>query len=72
MKLKASVVTIDSNNLEDADEKVENTIAETSSIVGNIATKRSLTRSGSLVVVLDPGHGGSESGAVANNLIEKT
>ena len=70
-EVEASVVTIDSNNLEDADEKVENTIAETSSIVGNIATKRSLTRSGSLVVVLDPGHGGSESGAVANNLIEK-
>ena len=70
-EVEASVVTIDSNNLEDADEKVENTIAETSSIVGNIATKRSLTRSGNLVVVLDPGHGGSESGAVANNLIEK-
>ena len=70
-EVEASVVTIDSNNLEDADEKVENTIAETSSIVGNIATKRSLTRSGSLVVVLDPGHGGSDSGAVANNLIEK-
>ena len=70
-EVEASVVTIDSNNLEDADEKVENTIAETSSIVGNIATKRSLTRSGSLVVVLDPGHGGSESGAVANLSIAK-
>ena len=92
--VEVSVVNIDSENVENADEEIEQAIettveeieAETddsgnviskvtnnflSSIADVIMPSTTVKAADNVVVVLDPGHGGSDSGAVANSLEEK-
>lgn len=66
----ATFLTFDENGDVIEDESAENAITEATAEVDGKAKARSLSdsaKSGNLVVVLDPGHGGKDSGAVGGN-----
>ena len=67
--IEISVASIDTDDEEKVSEEVETTLKETGD--SNVKSRMRTAKSGNTVVVLDPGHGGSESGAVANGLVEK-
>lgn len=71
----ATFLTFDENGDVIEDESAENAITEATAEVDGKAKARSLSdraKSGNMVVVLDPGHGGKDSGAVGvNGVYEK-
>lgn len=75
--LEASVVTIDENGVTEAQDSIAdalNTVsAETSSVsaFSRSATNSATSRSGNIVVALDPGHDSRSTGASANGLREE-
>ena len=68
----ASVVVLDDENIENAEEEIETTLEDAAELVGDVSMARSAapvssaaaTRAGTVVVALDPGHGGNDSGAL--------
>ena len=70
-EIDTSVVSVDSDEVATAQEEIADAIDNTED--GGIAAYSSeeQTKNGNIVVVLDPGHGGSDGGAVANGLQEK-
>lgn len=71
-EIDTSVVSIDTDEVDTAQEDIANAIGNTEGDEG-IATYSSdeQTKNGNVVVVLDPGHGGTDGGAVGNGLQEK-
>ena len=71
-EIDASVVSIASDEIDTAQEDITDAIDNTEENDG-IATYSldEQTKSGNVVVVLDPGHGGTDSGALGNGLQEK-
>ena len=71
-EIDTSVVSIDTDEVGTAQEDIANAIGNTEEDEG-IATYSSdeQTKNGNVIVVLDPGHGGTDSGAVGNGLQEK-
>lgn len=65
-----AIVTLDISDetleSEEAEEQIETAIEEAA------VTKTAKRSSGPIVVVIDPGHGGSDPGAVRNGVLEKT
>ena len=71
-EIDASVVSMASDEIDTAQEDITDAIDNTEENDG-IATYSldEQTKSGNVVVVLDPGHGGTDSGALGNGLQEK-
>lgn len=71
-EIDASVVSMASDEIDTAQEDITDAIDNTEENEG-IATYSldEQTKSGNVVVVLDPGHGGTDSGALGNGLQEK-
>lgn len=70
-EVEMSVVDVETNEIVEADTKIENAIEATAETVPAVASaKARRTSNGDIVVVLDPGHGAEDSGAVANGLYE--
>ena len=71
-ELDMSVVSMETDEVTALSEDVADAIASTEG-TGEVAaySLEEQTRSGKAVVVLDPGHGGTDGGAVANGLQEK-
>ena len=71
-EIDTSVVSIDSDEVATAQGEIADAIGNTEEEEG-IATYSSdeQTKNGNVIVVLDPGHGGTDSGAVGNGLQEK-
>lgn len=70
-EVEMSVVDVDTNELVEADVKVEDAIEATAEEVQTAATAKARKSSnGDVVVVLDPGHGGGDPGAIGNGLRE--
>ena len=71
-EIDTSVVSIDSDEVATAQGEIADAIGNTEEDEG-IATYSSdeQTKNGNVIVVLDPGHGGTDSGAVGNGLQEK-
>ena len=70
-EVEMSVVDVETNEVVEADTKIENAIEATAEAVPAVASaKARRTSSDDIVVVLDPGHGGGDPGAVANGLHE--
>ena len=75
-EVEASIVTIDGDtSAEEAAQDVSETLVDTQTLVDGIAVQSGIeenaSRNKDLVVVIDPGHGGKDSGATANGLYEK-
>ena len=75
-EVEASIVTIDGDtSVEEAAQDVTETLVDTQTLVDGIAVQSGIeenaSRNKDLVVVIDPGHGGKDSGATANGLYEK-
>ncbi len=70
-EIEASVVDVESGELVAASTDIATTLSETESAVSTQSLEEERTRSRNKVVVLDPGHGGSDGGASANGLVEK-
>ena len=75
-EVEASIVTIDGDtSVEEAAQDVSETLVDTQTLVDGIAVQSGIeenaSRNKDLVVVIDPGHGGKDSGATANGLYEK-
>ena len=71
-EIDTSVVSISSDEMDTAQEEITDAIDNTEE-EGEIVTYSldEQTKNGNVVVVLDPGHGGTDSGAVGNGLQEK-
>ncbi|MFQ7156540.1 MAG: GBS Bsp-like repeat-containing protein [Merdimonas faecis] len=70
-EVEMSVVDIDTNEVIEADAKVEDAIEATAEDVQAAAPSKARKASnGDVVVVLDPGHGGGDPGAIGNGLRE--
>ncbi|MGF6989439.1 N-acetylmuramoyl-L-alanine amidase, partial [Lachnospiraceae bacterium PF1-21] len=67
--ISASVVDISKD--EDVETAIETTTSELGSTIAKSRSSLSRATSKDVVVVLDPGHGGSDGGAAANGLVEK-
>ena len=74
-EVELSVVDVETGDVQEATTDIEEAIQTTEAQVGAAKASRAGRaadqKDGDLVVVLDPGHGGSDSGAVANGLVEK-
>ena len=69
--VEASVVDVESGKLVSASTDIASTLSETESAISAESLEGRTVRSRNKVVVLDPGHGGSDGGAAANGLVEK-
>ncbi len=76
--IDVSVVNVETDEVVTAETDVETAIEEAAAEVApapktkaRAASLSSRTKANNVVVVLDPGHGGSDSGAVGNGLLEK-
>ena len=70
-EVEASVVDVESGRLVSASTDIAATLSETESAISAESMEGRTVRSRNKVVVLDPGHGGSDGGAAANGLVEK-
>ena len=70
-EVEASVVDVESGKLVSASTDIASTLSETESAISTESLEGRTVRSRNKVVVLDPGHGGSDGGATANGLVEK-
>ena len=70
-EVEASVVDVESGKLVSASTDIAATLSETESAISTESLGGRTVRSQNKVVVLDPGHGGSDGGASANGLVEK-
>ena len=70
-EVEASVVDVESGKLVSASTDIAATLSETESAISAESLEGRTIRSRNKVVVLDPGHGGSDGGAAANGLVEK-
>lgn len=70
-EVEASVVDVESGKLVSASTDIASTLSETESVISTESLEGRTVRSRNKVVVLDPGHGGSDGGASANGLVEK-
>ena len=70
-EIEASVVDVESGKLVAASTDIAATLSETESAISTQSLEEGTARSRNKVVVLDPGHGGSDGGASANGLVEK-
>ena len=70
-EVEASVVDVESGKLVSASTDIASTLSETESAISAESLEGRTVRSRNKVVVLDPGHGGSDGGAAANGLVEK-
>lgn len=70
-EVEASVVDVESGKLVSASTDIAATLSETESAISAESLEGRTVRSRNKVVVLDPGHGGSDGGAAANGLVEK-
>ena len=70
-EVEASVVDVESGKLVSASTDIAVTLSETESAISTESLEGRTVRSRNKVVVLDPGHGGSDGGAAANGLVEK-
>ncbi len=74
-EVELSVVDVETGDVQEAttdiEEAIQTTEAQVSAAKASRAGRAADQKEGDLVVVLDPGHGGSDSGAVANGLVEK-
>lgn len=70
-EVEMSVVDVNTNEVAEADVKVEEAIEATTQEVKTAApAKAKKASNGDVVVVLDPGHGGGDPGAIGNGLRE--
>ena len=69
--VEASVVDVESGKLVSASTDIASTLSETESAISAESLEGRTVRSRNKVVVLDPGHGGSDPGAVYGNRREK-